>query len=537
VTRPAQIRRDHEAYWSTGRFNPPNIIPPDPPIKEDERQRFRSFHGPRTQLYSCVLPGEVVAACVERMDAGTLDPVDLLGVSHLIIDEFQDLNPMDLRFVHGMAERGVSLFVAGDDDQSLYAFRYASPEGIERFPQERPGCGDHTLQHCFRCTPRVLDGAQTLIRSNATPERIEKQLVSLWGSADPPLEGRLGLWRQRHGAEEARAIAVSCRRLIDAGLSPREVMILLASTRAQAREIHEALESAGVPYSPVREEDIADTDPGRAGYAILSVVVETTNYVAHRTLLGIRKGVGLATCNDIAAAVIANGRNFRELFYLDVPDGLLTPRGKAAVSKTAALCQEISGWSGDDLLADRLDDLCRLIDELMQEVGACEDLRAFLMELPDEVTVTEAHAYLGAGKDDDRRRVLTAVARRLGEEEPDTSLVPDRVQVLTMHGAKGLAADVVFIPGLEDEILPGEKRLPYPGQILEAARMLYVSITRARYACVLSYAEWRLVYGQMERRTASRFTSDVGGVFGPRPDGIPVDAAAQVVELAGRMHG
>jgi DNA helicase II / ATP-dependent DNA helicase PcrA len=181
VPRREEIRRDHEAFWCTGDFDPESMVPPDPPISDEERLRFRSFHGPTTQLYSCVLPGEVVAKCVEMMDAGTLDPVELLGMTDLIVDEFQDLNPMDLRFVHGLAERGVRVFVAGDDDQSLYAFRFATPEGIERFPVERPGTGDHTLGECFRCTPAVLDAAQSLMRAFPAPDRIDKNLRSLWG--------------------------------------------------------------------------------------------------------------------------------------------------------------------------------------------------------------------------------------------------------------------------------------------------------------------------------------------------------------------
>lgn len=238
-TRPEQIRRDYEALWSTGQFDPPNVIPPKPPITDDERERFNRFHRPRTQLYSCVLPGEVVARCVERMEAGTLDPAQLLSIKYLIVDEFQDLNSMDLRFVHGMAERGVHLFIAGDDDQSLYAFRYATPEGIQRFVDERPGAGDHTLSHCFRCTPRVLDAAQTLIRAYAAQGRIEKHLASLWDTADPPVRGGLGCWRFDTDDSEAQAIAQSCKRLIEAGMDPRQIMVLLASTRTQARPINQ----------------------------------------------------------------------------------------------------------------------------------------------------------------------------------------------------------------------------------------------------------------------------------------------------------
>jgi hypothetical protein len=92
ITRRAEIRTDFEAFWSTGSHAPrPSQRPPDPPITTQERRAFRSFHAPRTQLYACVLPGEIVQRCVRMMEAGTLDPVDLLGIEHLIVDEFQDL--------------------------------------------------------------------------------------------------------------------------------------------------------------------------------------------------------------------------------------------------------------------------------------------------------------------------------------------------------------------------------------------------------------------------------------------------------------
>jgi len=536
VTRPEQIRRDHEAFWQTGEFDPPNVIPPDPPISDDERDRFNRFHGPRTQLYSCVLPGEVVARCVERMEAGTLDPAELLEIEHLIVDEFQDLNPMDLRFVHGLAERGVRLFVAGDDDQSLYAFRYASPEGIERFTQERPGSGDHTLHHCFRCAPQVLDAAQTLIRTYAADGRIEKNLVSLWANADPPVPGGLGCWSFGSGRAEARAIAQSCQRLISAGIEPSQIMILLASKTTPGRDVQTALDELEVPYAPVDEQSATDSEAGRVGYALLSVVVDPMNYVAHRSLLGLRQGVGLGTCNDLAKAVIANNRNYRDLFYSAVPDGLVTPRAKSVIPCTADVCAELAEWRKDDLFCDRLDDICRLVDEIRAEEDASEDLRALLEQLPAEMTIEEAHLFLSARKDDDRVRALTAMATRLAQPDPDTSLIPERVQVMTMHGAKGLSAKVVFIPGLEDASLPGEKRRAYPGLVLEAARMFFVAITRARVACVLSYARTRFVNGTNVPRTASRFTSAVGKPFSRREDGITTELAARVVAQAERME-
>jgi DNA helicase-2/ATP-dependent DNA helicase PcrA len=536
VTRPEQIRRDHEAFWQSGAFDPPNVVPPDPPISDDERDKFQRFHGPRSQLYSCVLPGEVVARCVERMDAGTLDPAALLGIEHLIVDEFQDLNPMDLRFVHGLADHGVRFFVAGDDDQSLYAFRYASPQGISDFPARRPGSGDHTLSHCFRCAPRVLDAAQTLIRANAADGRIEKNLVSLWEGADPPVLGGLGCWKFASGVAEARAIARSCQRLIGAGVRASELMILVASKTTPASDIEAALGELDVPYSPVKEASIIDTDAGRAGYALLSIVIEPQDYVAHRTLLGIRDGVGLGTCNDIARAVIENNRNYRDLFYSAVPDGLLSTRAARAVARSADVCASLTGWSSEDLLAERLDELSVLVDEIRGADGESDELRAYFEALPAEFNLAETYLFMSAGNDEERRRALRAAGVRLGEEEPDMSLVPERVQVLTMHGAKGLSAQVVFIPGLEEASLPGEKRRAYPGLVLEAARMLFVSITRGRVVCVLSYARTRVVNGANGPRTPSRFTSAVGKPFSERTaDGMPDELAGKVAAQVALM--
>ena len=524
ITRREEIRRDHEAFWCTGGFDPESLVPPDPPISDEERSRFRSFHGPTTQLYSCVLPGEVVAKCVEMMDAGTLDPAELLGMTDLIVDEFQDLNPMDLRFLHGLAERGVRVFVAGDDDQSLYAFRFATPDGIERFPVERPGTGDHTLAECFRCAPAVLETAQSLMRAFPAPDRIEKNLRSLWGDADPPVHGVVQCWRLRSGQAEARAVAASCRRLIEAGLEPRDIMVLLSSTRSQAQLIQDALTNEGVPFSPAQEEPITDTEPGRALYALLSIVNGPENYVAHRTLLGVRRGVGTSTCTEIARVVVANNRNYRELFYGPIPDGLLSRRARSAVSAAADVCADLVEWSREETLGDRVEDLCRHVDDVRGE-GASDPLREYLTSLPAEMTLEEVYRLLGAQRDDDRRRVMQAVAERLGQPELAEDLAPDRVQLMTMHRAKGLSAQVVFIPGLEEGILPGEKRRPYPGLVLEAARMLYVSITRARYMCVLSYASTRMVFGRLQRPVPSRYANALGVAFRQREAGLTEEEA------------
>jgi hypothetical protein len=230
--RREKIRLEHEAFWSTGQWGPPNYVPPNPAITAAERAQFAAFHGPRTQSYSCVLPGEIVRQCVTQMAAGTLNAVGLLNLEHLVVDEFQDLNPMDLQFIDWMVIQGAWVFVAGDDDQSIYSFRFASPAGIQSFVTKYPLCRQHTLSACFRCTPSVLAAGQALIAANPQPNRIPKNHVSLYGAAAPPLAGVVHRWHFPSGVAEARAVAESCRDLIAAGISPRDILVLLSNQRA-----------------------------------------------------------------------------------------------------------------------------------------------------------------------------------------------------------------------------------------------------------------------------------------------------------------
>ena len=131
--------------------------------------------------------------------------------------------------------------------------------------------------------------------------------------------------------------------------------------------------------------------------------------------------------------------------------------------------------------------------------------------------------------------MLAAIHVRLGQEMNPEEALPERVRVMTMHGAKGLSATIVFIPGMEEQILPGERRARFPGQVLEAARMVYVSITRARLGCVVSYATSRFINGQPTAHTASRYTASLGTPFQHRVEGIPTELAREIVEAAAHL--
>ena len=148
----------------------------------------------------------------------------------------------------------------------------------------------------------------------------------------------------------------------------------------------------------------------------------------------------------------------------------------------------------------------------------------FAAQFPPDMTLEELRDFMWADNDEQQATIMQAVYTRLGQAVPVAHLLPQRVRIMTMHGAKDLSARVVFIPGLEDDLIPGPWRGPYPGLVLEAARLLYVSITRARAACILSFATRRFLNGRMQRSATARFNTNLNGAFVDRLDGLtPVE--------------
>lgn len=518
-TRANLVRRHHEAFWSTGLWDPPNYVPPTPPISGEERERFDRFHRPTTEAYACVLPGEIVRECVEQIEAGHINPLELMELAQLIVDEYQDLNPFDLRFVDALSETGIPTFVAGDDDQSIYSFRFASPRGIQEFVDARSGAGDHALEGCFRSTASITNAANGLISRHSTAERIPKTLRSLYETADPPVNGVVLGQRFASERQEAAALATSCGRLVESGIPPRQILILLANSRLQAPLIEAALDRRGIEYEMPKTERFIDTRSGRATFAVLRIVCDPDDYVAHRTLISLQDRVGVRTARLVKEHVIRENWNYRDLFYGLVPLTALNARQRTAIERVERLVADLVDWEQDDPLSARLADLPTVLEGI---IGADDAATAAdqLAEVDGEFTIREARELLGADQEEQRARVLLRAYQRLGKELGEAEILPNRVRVMTMHGAKGLGAQVVFIPGLEEQLLPGEHRRPYPGLVFEAARLLYVSVTRARAAAVLSYSRRRAVYGRLENHAASQYLTSLGVPFANAVTGI-----------------
>ncbi|PWT84548.1 MAG: hypothetical protein C5B58_04565, partial [Acidobacteria bacterium] len=491
-TRASEVRLAHDAQWQT--LNPDLIA--QPPITAKEITRFNAFHTARRNLFCFVLPGEVVYECVTRIQQGAITADQIPAIEHLIVDEYQDLNACDQEFVRVLASMAAVLFIAGDDDQSIYSFRHANPAGIVNFDKVYPTAKTHMLKDCFRCTPAVLNPAGKLIQFN--PDRIPKRSRSLYEESAPPVVGKLFVWSFQTAEAEANAIARSCEDLVSNDMAGQEdqIIILISNRRLQLNMLTTALANRGVNFDTPPGIAIRDEQPLRAVYSLLRLLKDiktgTPDYIVHRSLLSQLHGVGVATAMQIGDLCVGNNQNFHKLFYLEQLPHWLTNRALAAVQRVRRLCNAVSGWSLEDVVVERATEVDRLLNEtvfsgLQKAKEFLDEWHAFVESLPERMTLGETLGYLGASDEVEQRSILDAIAAGSREEEPDRAPAK-RVRILTMHGAKGLSGKIVFIPSLEQGVLPSFKAINATGLLNEQRRLLYVSLTRARAACILSHA-------------------------------------------------
>jgi DNA helicase-2/ATP-dependent DNA helicase PcrA len=542
-TRAGQIRKAYDTSWQT--LDPESVG--QAMISPNEVSGFTSFHGTRKNLYCCVLPGEVIHECVRSIQLGALQLSDLPPIEHLVVDEFQDLNACDQEFVKLLSEQGATLFIAGDDDQSIYSFRHADPSGIVSFTSTYPDADSHELTDCFRCAPAILGPALKLIANN--PNRLDKNLRSLYASADPPVNGTLHVWSFGSAESESKAVAESCATLIREGMAGREdeILILLAQVTPPAVQLDpltRELTNLGVPYAAPSGSSLTDDPTLRAVYSLLRLLGDRENkapdYVAHRDLLCLMAGVGSSTTKALAEDCILKNQNFRELFY-GLHPAWLTGRGLAAVARIKAVIAGIASWSLGDPLIKRIDEIGKLLAQHIftaagQTAEPLTDWLAFAGTLPADMTLDELCQFLGAPSGTDQSYVMDQVYKRLNVEIPGGS-GHKKVRILTMHGAKGLTGRVVFIPSASQGIIPNYRALSATGRLIEQRRLFYVSVTRAMAACIISHATLykgaaaqSLVQGSSVRLTRSQFLNEMGVVSVNRSAGLTAREAQDILK-------
>ncbi|HUV86119.1 MAG TPA: ATP-dependent helicase [bacterium] len=548
TTRVKHIRKAYDAMWQTNISDTPDEYE----ITEDEKERFVRIHDYLSRFYSFVLPGEIIYRCVDAYNNGRIPAARLPVIEDLIVDEFQDLNKCDHDFIRILSAHGAKLFVAGDDDQSIYGFRYAYPRGIIHFQDTYQGGEIKELTSCFRCTPNILVPALNLIVNNS--DRYDKNIRSLYTDAEPPVPGYIHTWFFSSPTREYAAIARSCKRLIECGMEGRENEILILITKKKNRTIQlnfleRHLELEEVPYDRPTVIDYTDDFGIRAIYALLRIIKsyekEKHDYLAHRTLLQLLSGVGIKTIINIGNKCAENVFDFINLFYNPEPPAWLDTVATKAISRAKSILDYISTWSMEDPLFERAEDIHAFLTELLftrirRTYDPVEKWGSLYSGFPEAMTLGDLLDFFTADTESDQLAILEAVSSRLVLPEPpvsDNNI--KKVKIMTMHGAKGLSGSVVFIPSVEEGLIPSFRSLSSPVELEEQRRLFYVSLTRARAACILSHCfrhcgGAKAITGDASctevRLERSRFLNEAGLESERRTSGLSTFEAERLIE-------
>ena len=450
---------------------------------------------------------------------------------HILVDEFQDTNRLQYRWLQQLGGTDSCIFAVGDDDQSIYAFRGASSANMQDLQKDFHIDKVIKLEQNYRSHGRILDAANALIRHNR--HRLGKNLWTSEGKGEP-----LRVYEAATDLEEAAFIVEEVKALRNDGVALGTMAVLYRSN-AQSRVLEHALFNAAVPYRVYgglrffERQEIKHAlaylrlvAPSGDDGALLRVINFPTRGIGARSLEQVQtiareRGISLwdaACANTLAGKAAASIGAFVGLIekMREATQGLPLPETIEHVIEHSGLR---SHYQNEKEGADRLENLSELVNAATAFVAENEVLLVGdVAEAPEAQSGNSAAMQSGAvymagvpadtdGRNDMLATFLAHAALEAGEHQALAGA--DALQMMTVHSAKGLEFHAVFISGMEEGLFPHENSLTEADGIEEERRLMYVALTRARRRLYLSLAQSRMLHGQTRYHIASRFFTEI----------------------------
>lgn len=442
---------------------------------------------------------------------------------HILVDEFQDTNTLQYKWLRLLAGGGAAIFAVGDDDQSIYAFRGANVGNMADFERDYAHGTVIRLEQNYRSYGHILDSANALIGHNSG--RLGKNLWTDQGEGEP-----VRVIEQPSDGMEAQWIVDEIRSLIHEGSDRREIAVLYRSN-AQSRVIEHAIFSAGIPYKVYGGLRFFERQEIKHALAYLRLMANPHDDTSWMRVVNFpTRGIGARTLEQLAdaarqhdtslygAVALVGGKGGSNLAqFAQLIHRLIEETRELPLPEMVEHMLEASGlnahYKAEREGAERLENLNELITAAA--VFASEEnydgMRAGVV--PDQDTsstlmpgVVDAPAVAG-----DNLTPLAAFLSHAALEAGDNQAQQgqDAVQLMTVHAAKGLEFDAVFITGLEEGLFPHENSILEPAGLEEERRLMYVAITRARQRLYISLAQSRMLHGQTRYAMRSRFLDEI----------------------------
>lgn len=445
----------------------------DPAVDPKERARFMGAWNEDRRVLGYTLLSELPYALLSALkDHPDLDGVDF---NLLIVDEYQDLNACDLAVLKELAERDCTIIGAGDDDQSIYSFRKADPEGIRRFLTDYPSGSQYPLSLSRRCASRILDWASYVIEGD--PDRPDKPRLSCPGDAP---EGDVALLSFAGHAAEPKGIAKLAKRLIDEeALKPQEILVLLRGDHDGhfSKPIKKELEELEIPCSdPDALKRLLAEPVNRWLLELMRLAENREDSIAWASLLTLTGGIGDAFIDLVYDAAREAGETFGVALLRLCGEGF-PGAPKPSAGKADTVIGDVLGWLNEHELPEEPPEGGWgrwIIENVGDDVipVPTEELIELLMEL-DELTEADQTLgrYLGQ---------ITPLGKDLAASKSEG------VRVMTMANSKGLTVRATIVAAVEEDIVP---RPDAPTD--EERRLLYVAMTRSTEYLYVTWARFR----------------------------------------------
>ncbi|HEU4646896.1 MAG TPA: UvrD-helicase domain-containing protein, partial [Burkholderiales bacterium] len=400
---------------------------------------------------------------------------------HLLVDEFQDTNKLQYRWLKLLAGPGASLFAVGDDDQSIYAFRGANVGNMADFEREYRVAKVVRLEQNYRSQGNILDAANALIAHNTG--RLGKNLWTAAGAGEA-----LRVFEAQSDVDEARWIVEEIRAL-KRDEARLDQIALLYRSNAQSRVLEHALFTAGLPYrvyGGLRFFERAEVKHALAYLRLVALPADDNAFL--RVVNFPTRGIGARTLEALQDAAKAAGRNLYETALADP--------GKAApfVALIESLREEVQGLT----LAEKVEHVVAksgLLEHFKREREGADRLENLGELVNAAAAFSVEDIEIESGEDADPLvAFLTHAALEAGEHQAGEG--QEALQLMTIHSAKGLEFEAVFVSGLEEGLFPHEQSLLEKSSLEEERRLMYVALTRARRRLYLSFAQTRMLHGQ-----------------------------------------
>ncbi|GHD47699.1 ATP-dependent DNA helicase PcrA [Mycetocola manganoxydans] len=431
--------------------------------------------------------------------------------THVLVDEYQDTNHAQYALIRELTRpptveddalvasgNGASLTVVGDSDQSIYAFRGADIRNIVEFERDFPGAKVILLEQNYRSTQNILTAANSVIANNF--DRKDKKLWTAVGDGEK-IVGYTGY----SGHDEAQFVADEIEKLHLAGTAYSDIAVFYR-TNSQTRALEEIFIRSALPYRIMGGTKFYERAEVKDAMAYLISVANPADMLALRRVLNTpKRGIGPATETALFSFAEDNGLSFREAMREATGLGL-GPKVTNAILSLSALLDE-----GEKLVAEgKVSDVLTL---LVTKSGLIEALRAS-RDPQDEARAENIEELIAVAKDFERNNpdgelvdFLTEVSLVAAADDLDDS--SGTVSLMTLHTAKGLEYDAVFLTGIEEDLLPHRMSASEPGGPAEERRLFYVGITRARKRLFLSLAMTRAQYGETAVAMPSRYLQEI----------------------------